>query len=93
VVLACWKPDVYFISQVDLMDVFFAPGFEDDAVKTIQTLNLPTDRKIVCYSDSAWPQKETVLTATGFTREATLRNHLKSGEAVLDVTLWSKKAG
>ncbi len=92
VVLACWKPEFYFSYRVDLMDVFFVPGFEDDAVKTIQALNLPTDRKIVCYADSAWPQKETVLQTAGFTREAVLRNHLKSGEAVLDVTVWSKTA-
>lgn len=92
VALACWKPDLYFGPRVALLDVFFAPGFETDAVKTIQALllNLPSDRKIVCYADGLWPQKETVLQAAGFTREATLRNHLKSGEAVLDVTVWTR---
>ncbi len=90
VVLACLRPDFYFGYHVDLMDVFFAPGFEEDAIKTIHALNLPTDRKIVGYADSVWPQKEKVLQAAGFTQEATLRNHLKSGQTVLDVTMWSR---
>jgi len=90
VVLACWKPEAYFNCQVDLMDVFFAPGFDDAAVKTVKALDLPAGRKIVCYTDSAWPQKESVLQAAGFTREATLRSHLKSGDSVLDVTVWSR---
>jgi hypothetical protein len=90
VVLACWKPEAYFNGQVDLMDVFFAPGFDNEAVKTVKALEFPAGRKIVCYTDSAWPQKERVLQAAGFTREATLRNHLRSGDTVLDVTVWSR---
>jgi len=90
VAFACWYPEYYFSPAVVLLDVFYAPGFEDEAHKVIAALNLPNDRKIVCYSDSAWPQKGRVLEQLGFEAASTLRKHLKSGDTYLDVTMWSR---
>lgn len=90
VAFACWFPDFYFGHAVDLMDVFFAPGFEAEAPKLIEALALPKDRKTVCMADNAWPEKEDLLRAAGFTREAALKNHLRSGNRLLDVSIWSR---
>jgi len=91
VVFACRQPEAYFGPSVRLLDVFYAPGFEIDAIKAISALNLPgDDLKTVCYSDSAWPQKGDVLKQAGFTPQTTLRNHFASSGRFWDVILWSK---
>lgn len=87
---ACVGPDRQFGSAVDLLDVFWAPGFEAEAVRLIDGLKLAAGRKTICFADSAWPQKAGTLETAGFAKEATLKKHLASGGQVLDVTLWSK---
>jgi len=90
VAIAGLTPDPWFGSGVDVLDVFFAPGFEGDASNLLEQMELRSDRKVVCGDDGLWPQKQGVLERAGFSREAVLRGHLKDGGKRLDVALWAK---
>jgi GNAT superfamily N-acetyltransferase len=73
-----------------LLDFFVHPNFEDQAVKLLQGLDLPVDRKVHCFSDAEAPGRMTALEAAGFQQEAVLKDQLRRGDDGLDVRLYSR---
>jgi hypothetical protein len=90
VAFACLSPDVYFGASADLLDVFWAPGFKNDALNVVKSLPVCNSRSLICYSDSAWQEKDTVLMEAGFKKQGTLQNYLHYDKKHLDVKFWAK---
>ena len=90
VALAALRPEHYFGGQVDLVDLFCAPGFEDQLPLLFEKLSTLRTRRAICYADLLWPAKAAVLRRCGFERTAILKRHLLSLGQALDVELWSK---
>ncbi|MFH0939452.1 MAG: hypothetical protein V1899_09265 [Planctomycetota bacterium] len=89
VAIASLKPDTLFGEQVDVVDIFCAPGFEADLPKLYEKLQANIERRAVCYADTLWPAKFEALKRCGFEKTATLKRYLRAPDCVLDVELWS----
>ena len=91
VAIASLKPDALFGEQVDVVDLFCAPGFEPELPRLYEKLHANPERRAVCYADTLWPAKTEALKRCGFEKTAALKRHLRTPEQVLDVELWSAK--
>jgi len=84
------NPDHYFGGQVDILDVFTAPGFEKDIAAMVDAVGHVEGRKMICYSDRRCEAKDEALKALGFTVEGSLKKHLRAPWGGMDVEVWSK---
>lgn len=78
VAIAALMPDPLFGEQVDVLDLFAAPGHEGALEPLVTALRLDPRRTQICYSDGLAP--------AGFERVARLSRHLLYG----DVDLWQR---
>jgi GNAT superfamily N-acetyltransferase len=90
VAIACATPEPHFWKQVDVVDLFCAPGFEEELPALVQALQLLPGRRAICYADLDWPAKQEILAACGFQRAALLERHYRSQGAAQALELWAK---
>ncbi|MGD0089001.1 MAG: GNAT family N-acetyltransferase [Planctomycetota bacterium] len=88
VAIACAMPEHVFWKQVDVLDVFCAPGFEGELQPLAERLQLSAGRAAICYADSLWPARQEVLRALGFRQAAVLPRFFLVRENPHDVELW-----
>jgi len=88
VAIACIAPEPIFSKQVDVLDLFCAPGFEGELQPLAEQLQLSAERTAVCYADSFWPAKQQVLRALHFVRASVLPKYFRAQGQAQDVELW-----
>jgi hypothetical protein len=90
VAIAAAKADWLFGDQVDVVDLFCAPGFEAEVPPLLAQLKLPSERQAVCYADTQWKGKAAILRSCGFRKAGDVKRHLRVVDDVCDLELWSK---
>ena len=86
------QPDARWHGDVLILDLFVHPTFAPSAHALLQSIALPTDRKIQCYAEEDATWKIAALLEEGFEHEATFRGQLKENECVIDVEVYERSA-
>lgn len=79
-----WRGEPY------VLDFFVHPTFARKAYVLLQSLELPTDRKVQCYCDAEAKPKMAALQAAEFRREAVLKRQIQRGDEWLDVVIFAR---
>lgn len=91
VAIACVMPESHFWKDVDVLDVFCAPGFEAELPALVERLQLVPDRTLASYADLCWPAKQEFLRTQGFKRAAKLARYFHTADQTQDVELWTRR--
>ncbi len=77
-----------------VLDLFVHPNFLGDGEKLLAATEVPDDRKVLAFADSASEGKADMLEGAGFKLEATLKGQMTDQEGrELDLLIFSKPRG